>query len=1123
MLVEHAARAERYVFDDPVGALTRLRQFCEALAQNAAAYAGSYTRDDESLHGLLRRLERQGVINRQTATLFHTIRKTGNDAVHGGHGTQREAFQLLKLAWRLALWFHRAFKDSEYRTRPFVAPPDPREAEKALREELAALRAAQAEQQAALETARATAEEESILRRAAEAEAARQAAEAEAAYENQKIALELAAETEAQIEAQKAAYDARLDALQAQAAAQPQQVAAIIHRAQTIQPDLDEADTRLLVDAQLRAAGWEADTQLLRYSNDARPEKGRNQAIAEWPTVLFDKHGKAKRGRADYVLFVGLQPVGVIEAKRSAKTVAASIRQSKRYAKGYIYCGSEPEPARTWGEYKVPFLFATNGRAFLRQLAEQSGIWFLDARRKTNHPRVIEDWYRPESLLDLLKQDHAKADAALQAQTPDYLPLRAYQIAAINAVEQGIIDGRQDMLLAMATGCGKTRTAICLIYRLIKAKRFRRVLFMVDRTALGLQAHDAFKDLRLEGQQAFPEIYDVKGLGDLPESDTRLHIATVQSLVRRVLYPAEGEQPVPVDQYDCVVVDEAHRGYTLDREMSDGELMYRNEADYISTYRRVLDRFDAVRIGLTATPALHTSEIFGPPIYRYGYRRAVIEGYLVDHEPPIRIRTTRNQEGITWAAGEQVTAYDTGTGELVSYTTPDQIDIDVDGFNRSVITEPFNRAVCDYLAQEIDPDLPGKTLIFCATDVHCDMVVRLLKAAYDEHHGGIEDDAIVKITGAADQPGQLIRRYKNERLPQIAVTVDLLTTGIDVPKIVNLVFLRRVRSRILYEQMVGRATRKCDAIDKEVFRIFDAVEMYSVLADVTEMKPVAKRPQVSFQQIAQELTTIDDAVFQREVIDQLAAKFQAKRRLIEGEALERFVTLTGGEPEDLVALIATEQVEQVVHFFESSPGVARFLDELKPQARQVLVSAHDDAVIGIERGYGTGSKPEDYLESFEAFIKENQNLIPALTVVTQRPRELSRKELRELRLQLDQAGFPVTALRTAWHETRNEDVAASIIGFIRQMAIGEPLVPYAERVDAAMKRVLSSRQWTTPQRKWLGRIAKQLKVETIVDREALDQGSFKDAGGFDRLDRIFGGELGAVLDEIRGAIWGGAA
>ena len=184
----------------------------------------------------------------------------------------------------------------------------------------------------------------------------------------------------------------------------------------------------------------------------------------------------------------------------------------------------------------------------------------------------------------------------------------------------------------MATGTGKTRMSIGLLYRLCKAGRFRRVLFLVDRTALGEQTTEALVDFRLEQHQSFTDIYEVKQLGDVqPNRETRLHIATIQGMIKRLLYAAEDAQPLPIDQYDCVIVDECHRGYNLDREMSDTELSFRSEQDYISQYSRVLDHFDAVRIGLTATPALHTTGIFGEPVYTYSYRQAVIDGYLIDH------------------------------------------------------------------------------------------------------------------------------------------------------------------------------------------------------------------------------------------------------------------------------------------------------------------------------------------------------------------------------------------------------------------------------------------------------------------------------------------------------------
>lgn len=223
------------------------------------------------------------------------------------------------------------------------------------------------------------------------------------------------------------------------------------------------------------------------------------------------------------------------------------------------------------------------------------------------------------------------------------------------------------------------------------------------------------------------------------------------------------------------------------------------------------------------------------PIYSYSYREAVIDGCLIDHEPPINLTTYLAEHGIHWKRGAQVPLFNPQTVTKSLVELDDEVNLEIDSFNRTVVTENFNRVVCAELARQIDPTALGKTLIFCATDLHADIVVNLLKQAFRDQYGEVDDDAVVKITGTADKPQKLLRRFKNEQLPSVAVTVDLLTTGVDIPKIVNLVFLRRVRSRILYEQMLGRATRLCPAIEKEYFRIFDAVALYEALEPVTAM------------------------------------------------------------------------------------------------------------------------------------------------------------------------------------------------------------------------------------------------------------------------------------------------
>jgi type I restriction enzyme, R subunit len=540
--------------------------------------------------------------------------------------------------------------------------------------------------------------------------------------------------------------------------------------------------------------------------------------------------------------------------------------------------------------------------------------------------------------------------------------------------------------------------------------------------------------------------------------------------VNRVLLAQEPADVPPIDQYDLIVIDECHRGYLLDRELSDAELSFRSQDDYISKYRRVLEHFDAVKIGLTATPALHTVEIFGDPIYTYSYREAVIDGYLIDHEPPVRIETALAQAGITFKAGEEIEILDTRTGKVDLTHMPDEISFEVEGFNRKVVTVPFNRTVAEELARHIDPDLPGKTLVFAVSDAHADIVVEELKKAIEAQYGEIEDSAVRKITGSVDKVGSLIRSYRNDAMPKIAVTVDLLTTGIDVPSITNVVFLRRVNSRILYEQMLGRATRQCPEIGKETFRIFDAVDLYPHLQELTDMRPVVVNPNISMEQLFEELAQIEPEQHRRAVLDKIVVKLRRRLRRLDGEARQRYEAITGENPEATRDRFQASTPADAAAWVKSQPsGFAQILDWDPSGAggNYMPISYHDDEIVLVTRGYGNADKPEDFLDSFTSYVRNNVNRIAALTLVVQRPCDLTRAQLRELKLELDKLGYSEANLRRAWHDAKNEDIAASIIGFVRQAAIGDALIPFGERVREAMKRIYASRSWTDPQRRWL--------------------------------------------------------
>lgn len=869
---------------------------------------------------------------------------------------------------------------------------------------------------------------------------------------------------------------------------------------------LTEAETRTIIDEKLCSAGWEADTNILNHQkNGTLPQKKRNMAIAEW---------KVKDGRVDYALFIGLKLVGFIEAKAKRKTIPGALEsQTKVYAKHVVQVEDEVITPTT-GEYKVPFLYATNGRPYLRQLQEESGIWFWDSRKPLEYARPLEGWHSPDDLLLLLSQDDKDANKRLEEEDITKFGLRHYQQKAVLASEQALKEGQRKMLIAMATGTGKTRTAIALMYRLIKTKKCRRILFLVDRNSLGKQAEDSLKDTKIEGY-SFADIYDVKSLDDMtPDVETKVHIATVQGMVRRLFY-SESEKIPSVGQYDFIIVDEAHRGYTSDREMTEEELEFRDQNDYISQYRRVLDYFDAACLGLTATPALHTTEIFGMPIYKYSYSEAVLDGYLVDHEPPYLFKTELSKIGITFEKDEEVEVYDVDKGEVQLEKMEDTVHFEVEQFNKRVITEPFNRAVLNKLVEYIDPTGKEKTLIFAATDQHADLVVRLLKEAFKERGDEIEDDAIMKITGYIYKPLDAIKRFKNERLPNVVVTVDLLTTGIDVPPITNLVFLRRIQSRILYDQMLGRATRLCPDIGKTHFNIYDAVGIYDKLQSYTEMKPVVKKQNYSIGELYESLAnaaTEDEVSFYR---DQLVAKIQRRKQRLDEEGKQKFEELSNGKNVDEwakeIQLYTPQEAKQHNILFE-------YMETYRVKGEKRYISNKDDEVTEVVRGYGEGNKrPEDYLDGFVRFIQENINEIPALHLICTRPKDLTRQDLRELITILETKGFKQSHLQTAWKQTKNEDIAADIISFIRQAALGEALIDHETRIKQAMQKVYSLHDWTPRQKKWLERIEKQLLQVPVLAptaEEAFSEEPFKTSGGYKLLQREFGDYIDTVVTTI---------
>jgi len=422
-----AVAAEQQFSADPNTTLIKLRQLGEALAQDIAARCGVEFDEKTSQADLLFKLNREIRLDANIRDLFHTLRIEGNKATHQFRTQHKEAMDGLRLARSLAIWFHQAFgkQGTAFKPGSFIAPTDPSQQLRDLNTQIEQLKAklldaneqVESNQQLIALVAREK-QEYVVLAEHMDAEA----------RDFQRLALA----HENQLNDERKAFDARLKSMQTELENRqqvPPQISSSIQKA-SAQFSLNEELTRILIDQQLISAGWEADTEQLTYQKGARPEKGKNKAIAEWPTQGTQA--------ADYVLFAGLTPIAVVEAKRENTNVAGKIPQAERYALGFkpssIMQSAWQLAGRTiaWPDskeshYQIPFVYSCNARPYVKQLAEQSGTWFRDVRELANLARPLHDFHSPEGLLDSLKRSRLAAQQALKNEGFAYLKLRDYQ------------------------------------------------------------------------------------------------------------------------------------------------------------------------------------------------------------------------------------------------------------------------------------------------------------------------------------------------------------------------------------------------------------------------------------------------------------------------------------------------------------------------------------------------------------------------------------------------------------------------------------------------------------------------------------------------------------------------
>ena len=764
--------------------------------------------------------------------------------------------------------------------------------------------------------------------------------------------------------------------------------------------DISEAKTRkLFIDKALTKAGWGPIVPFrvgTKYTQDS---------VEEYPT---------KNGPADYILFFKGIPLACVEGKRVSIGPQNVLQQAKRYARGF-----EGDP-HSFGDYHLPFAYSTNGKIF----------WFQDLRDPLNFLREVAEFHTPQALMDMLNKNEAAAKEWLKDHEIDKGHLWPFQIEAITAIEQAILSGKRHMMVAMATGIGKTFTIFNLIYRLMKSGYAKRILFLVDRRALAAQAVTTAASFEAEPGLKFDQCYEVYSQRlkreDLDEDikfdpkvlpgeyltnpnsrDSFVYISTIQRM-RINLFGYEGmfstsedqdddsdasKLDIPNHAFDVIIADECHRGYTAQEE---------------SKWREVLNHFDGVKIGLTATPAVHTNAFFKEIVYSYDYERAVRESYLVDYDA-VAIQSDITLRGVFLKEGEEVGLVNTHTGQLKFETLEDErelpaptteIDWSAPDRNRKIVQE-----IRKYLSeQEKQSGHFPKTLIFAQNDIehisHCDQLVGILR---EEFNRG--DDFVQKITGSpsVDRPLQRIREFRNRQNPGIVLTVDMLSTGVDVPRIENIVFLRPVQSRILFEQMMGRGTHLCPEIHKTHFTVFDCfngslLEYFRKTTGITAEAPV--KTTKTIKEIIQAIANNEDREYS---ISVLSKRLHRISKNITQEGRLQFEYILGCDMAEFSQTLH-ERLEQkwseTIKTLQSDAFLDLCEDYPRPQKAFVRAEGAEDQVLSriiFRAKDGRELGPQDYLQEFEKFVRENPEHIEALEILLKRPKEFDTKQLKVLR------------------------------------------------------------------------------------------------------------------------------
>ena len=850
-------------------------------------------------------------------------------------------------------------------------------------------------------------------------------------------------------------------------------------------------------------------------------------AVTEFPT---------ENGPADYALFVDGILLGIIEAKKVTVNPQNVLEQAKRYSRG-----ATTGPGN-WNGFRVPFLYATNGEI----------IWHLDVRLEKLVSRIISNFHIPPALAEKFALDDSRSRKWLLDTPPErIIRLRPYQVGAIVATESALLAGLRELLIAMATGTGKTFLTVAQIYRLLESKKFRSILFLVDRKALAAQAVRTFNAFDTNQGNKLTQEYEVysqkfqkEDFGDdepfdpkvLPNeyltnpnsTHTFVYVSTIQRMARN-LFGAEGcfvqsggdteaeadadKLDIPIHAFDLIIADECHRGYTMQET---------------SLWRDTLTHFDAVKIGLTATPAPHTTALFGPPVFRYDVEQAILDGFLVDYEA-VAIKSDVRMNGAFLKEGEEVGYIDTATGKEHRDELEDERQFPSEDIEHRITAPLSNRKIIEEIAEhayahEKETGHFPKILIFAVNDIahtsHADQLVKTCREVF-----GQGDDFVQKITGNpnVDRPLQRIREFRNRPNPKVVVTVDMLSTGVDIPALEFIVFLRPVKSRILWVQMLGRGTRKCPEINKTKFVVFDCfdgtlIQYFKNTTDF-EIQPPAKTP-LTLPQVIENIWQNVDRDYHVRI---LAKRLRRIEKDMSGEARTEFARWI---PDGDIGAFACQLPQKIKSDFTGTMKL------LRNEEFQKLLLEYQRAYVPFLVGYevqdsvsskkvdrfGQYETAEGYLDAFSRFVKENADKVDALSILLKRPRDWRPKALEELRRTLAQNQFDERKLQEA-HKIASHKALADVISIVKHAATAQaPVLTAEERVNRAMDALAAKHKFTTEQMQWLSLVREQLIKNLTIDEDDFDNTPLlQGRGGMAKAKQVFG-ELNLLVTRLNEAV-----